>query len=73
MGFTRTWSREQGCVDVPHDAVLIDDVHRPVIPDIRVLDHRHAAVVECEPMAVQPRRSNRVILATNGVVHDHDP
>jgi hypothetical protein len=40
---------------------------------MRVLNHRHVAVVECEPMAVQPRRSNGVILATNGIVHDHDP
>ena len=46
-------------------AGLIDDEQRPVIPDIGILDHRHAAIVQRQPMAVEAHGRNRVMSETD--------
>ena len=64
---------ECGCIYILHESVLIDDKQGPVIPDGAVLDHGHVAIVQCQPMSIEPCRCDGVVLAANGVAHDHDP
>ena len=64
---------EQRRIVVSHHAMLIDHECRPVISDVGILDHRHAAVVEHQPAPIQPRGGDGVVLAVDGVVHDDDP
>jgi len=56
-GFQPGANASAGASIIPHDAVLIDDVQRPVIPDTRVPDP-HAAVVQRQPAVVVRAAAN---------------
>ena len=51
----------------------IDDECRLVISDVGILDHRHAAVIEYQPVSVEARRGHRMIVAMDGMAQHHDP
>jgi hypothetical protein len=38
-----------------------------------VLEHDHAAIVQHEPLSIEPRRDNSVVLFTDVVPQDNDP
>ena len=59
-------------VGVEFDAVTMDQKHRAVTPHIMVLDHGHVAIVEREPIPVEPCRDNGVILFPAVVSQDHN-
>ena len=59
-------------VGVEFDAVTIDQKYRAVTPHSLILDHRDMAVVQHQPISVEPGRDHRVILFPKVVPHDED-
>ena len=48
-------------IGVEFDAVTMDQKYRAVTPHIMVLDHGHVAIVQREPIPVEPCRDNGVV------------
>jgi hypothetical protein len=48
-------------VGVSFDAVTIDQKYRAVTPHVMVLDHDHVAIVQHQPIPVEPCRDNGVV------------
>jgi hypothetical protein len=57
---------------VEFDAVTIDQKYRAVTPHSLILDHHHMAVVQHQPISVEPGRDHSVILFPKVVPHDED-
>ena len=57
-------------VGVSFDAVTIDQKYRAVAPHVMVLDQDHVAIVQREPMAIEPCGDNRVVFIPEVVPQD---
>src|SRR5260370_34946406 len=57
---------------VSFDAVTIDQKYGAVTQHVMVLDQDHVAIVQREPMAVEPCRDNGVIFFPVVVPQDHN-
>ena len=55
---------------VSFDAVTIDQKYGTVTPHVMVLDQHHVAIVQREPMAVEPCGDNRVVFIPEVVPQD---
>src|SRR5258708_2176632 len=59
-------------VGVSLDAVTIDQKYRAVAPHVMVLDQGHVAIVQREPMALEPCGDNGVVFFPVVVPQDHN-
>ena len=57
-------------VGVSFDAITIDQKYRAVTPYVMVLDHGHVAIVQREPIPVEPCRDNGVVFFPEVVPQD---
>ena len=60
------------CVGVSFDAVTIDQKYGAVTPHVMVLDQDHVAIVQRQPMAIEPCCDNGVIFFPVVVPQDHN-
>ena len=57
-------------VGVEFDAVTIDQKYRAVTPHSLILDHHHVAIVQHQPMAIEPCGDNGVVFFPEVVPQD---
>ena len=51
---------------------MIDEKHGLKISHLSILNHRHVAVVQYEPISIKPCRYNGVVFPPKVVLQDHD-
>ncbi len=52
---------------------MIDEKYRVVGSHLPVLDHDHVAIVQHQPIPIEPCRDNGVVFFPNVVPQDDDP
>jgi hypothetical protein len=67
-------SRRSGWrVGVEFNAIMIDEKYRVVTSHLLVVDHDHVAIVEHEPVSIEPGRHYGVVFLPDIVLQDDDP
>src|SRR6267154_6426766 len=59
-------------VGVEFDAVTMDQKYRAVTTHSLILDHHHVAIVQHQPISIEPCRDNGVILFPEVVAQDDE-
>src|SRR3982074_726630 len=64
--------RSRWRVEITFDAAITAEKYRVVFSHLLILDHGHGAIVQHEPISIEPCRDNRVVFFPDVVPQDDD-